>query len=141
VDTIRTREYDAWNDRLVSTRTICDIFGSWGKALQAAGLRSERTAKLQLREMVEAFKRHVGRSTMRHRPGGNSKHIWRSTGILSGGQAIVAHMEVIWSWPDDHRRPRRTYSRIQPVQEIEATVGSGDCSSKAKDESPQARPL
>lgn len=56
MDTIRTREYDGWNDRLVSTRTICDIFGSWGKTLQAAGLRSERTAKLQLREMVDAFK-------------------------------------------------------------------------------------
>lgn len=56
VDSIRTREYDEWRDRLVSTRTICDIFGSWGKALQAAGLRGERTARLQFREMVEAFK-------------------------------------------------------------------------------------
>jgi 5-methylcytosine-specific restriction endonuclease McrA len=40
----------------VCTRTICDLFGSWGKALQAAGLRSKRTAKLGLREMVDAFK-------------------------------------------------------------------------------------
>ena len=37
VDTVSTREYDDWSHRLVSTRTICDIFGSWGKALQAAG--------------------------------------------------------------------------------------------------------
>jgi|SRR3989344_3151839 len=56
VDTVRTREYDEWSNRLVSSRTICEIFGAWGKALQAAGLRSERTAKLQFREMVEAFK-------------------------------------------------------------------------------------
>jgi hypothetical protein len=56
VDTILSRQYDAWNERIVCTRTICDLFDSWGKALQAAGLRSRRTAKLELREMVDAFK-------------------------------------------------------------------------------------
>lgn len=56
VDTVSTREYDEWSDRVVSTRTLCAVFGSWGKALQAAGLRSQRTAKLQFRDMVEAFK-------------------------------------------------------------------------------------
>jgi len=56
VDTIKTREYDVWNDRVACTWTICKIFGSWGKALQSAGMRSQKPAKLQLHEMVEAFK-------------------------------------------------------------------------------------
>jgi hypothetical protein len=55
-DLVSTRAYDSWRHRLVSTRTISEIFGSWGKALQAAGLRSQRTSKLHLREMVKAFK-------------------------------------------------------------------------------------
>jgi len=62
VDTILSRQYDAWNERIACTRTICELFGSWGKALQAAGLRSRRTAKLQQREMVEAFKGDVFQS-------------------------------------------------------------------------------
>jgi hypothetical protein len=56
VDTIRMRQYDGWENRIVSTRYICHLFGSWGKALQAAGLRSVKAAKLEFREMVEAFK-------------------------------------------------------------------------------------
>ncbi len=56
VYTLSCREYDGWKHRLVSTWTIIRIFGSWGKALQAAGLRSQRTKKLQLRDMVDAFK-------------------------------------------------------------------------------------
>jgi hypothetical protein len=56
VDTIRTRQYDEWKNRLASTWYISNIFGSWGKALQAAGLRSVKTAKLEFRAMVEAFK-------------------------------------------------------------------------------------
>lgn len=56
VDTFYTREYDGWSGRLVSTKTIIDVFDSWGKALQESGLRSKRTARLQFREMVEAFR-------------------------------------------------------------------------------------
>lgn len=54
--TILSRQYDKWSERIVCTATICRLFGSWGKALQAAGLRGRRTAKLELREMVDAFK-------------------------------------------------------------------------------------
>jgi len=56
LDTIRTRQYDEWKSRPVSTKHISNVFGSWGKALQAAGLRSVKSAKLEFRDMVEAFK-------------------------------------------------------------------------------------
>ncbi len=56
VDTIRTRQYDEWKNRPFSTKHIGRVFGSWGKALQAAGLRGVKAAKLEFREMVEAFK-------------------------------------------------------------------------------------
>jgi hypothetical protein len=56
VDTIRTRQYDEWKNSPFSTRHIGRVFGSWGKALQAAGLRSVKAGKLEFREMVGAFK-------------------------------------------------------------------------------------
>jgi 5-methylcytosine-specific restriction endonuclease McrA len=56
VDTVQTREYDSWRERILCTLTICEIFGSWGKALQSAGLRSRRVRRVQFREMVDAFK-------------------------------------------------------------------------------------
>ena len=56
VDSFHTREYDEWTSRLVCSRTVCDVFGSRGRALQEAGLRSSRTAILRFPEMVEAFK-------------------------------------------------------------------------------------
>ena len=56
VVTIGMREYDAWNKRILRAETIRATFDSWGKALQAAGLRAERSCKLDLKEMVAAFK-------------------------------------------------------------------------------------
>lgn len=50
------RDYDSWNRRILSSETIRVTFGSWGKALQAAGLRAERSCKLDLKQMVAAFK-------------------------------------------------------------------------------------
>lgn len=56
ITTRTTRQYDEWKNRPFSTRHICRVFGSWGKALQTAGMRSVKTSKLEFREMVEAFK-------------------------------------------------------------------------------------
>ncbi|MGO8777870.1 MAG: HNH endonuclease [Rhodomicrobium sp.] len=50
------REYDAWHARRATSDTIRRYFGTWGKALQAAGLRAARGNKLELRDMVAAFK-------------------------------------------------------------------------------------
>ena len=56
VDTFGMREYDSWDQRLLSSETIRVTFGSWGKAMQAAGFRVERGRVLDLKEMVVAFK-------------------------------------------------------------------------------------
>lgn len=50
------RDYDAWADRLATSDTLRRVFGSWGKALQAAGFRTVRGQKLDPHQMVEAFK-------------------------------------------------------------------------------------
>lgn len=50
------REYDAWSGRLATSDTIRRYFGTWGKALQAAGLRTVRGQKLDPKDMVAAFK-------------------------------------------------------------------------------------
>lgn len=57
VDSIDMRDYNAWPKRILSAETIRVRFnGSWGKALQESGLRSQRGGKLDLRVMVTAFK-------------------------------------------------------------------------------------
>ena len=43
VDTFGQREYDAWNGKLAHSETIQLRFGTWGKALQAAGWLSGGT--------------------------------------------------------------------------------------------------
>lgn len=50
------REYDAWPRRLATSDTFRRYFGSWGKALQAAGFRTVRGRKLDPKQMVAAFK-------------------------------------------------------------------------------------
>src|SRR3990167_8909802 len=55
-DTFGMREYDAWQNRIASSETIRRRFGAWGKALFAAGIRAERSCRLDLKEMVKHFK-------------------------------------------------------------------------------------
>ena len=50
------RDYDNWSGRLATSDTIRRYFGTWGKALQAAGLRAVRGRKLAPKDMVTAFK-------------------------------------------------------------------------------------
>jgi hypothetical protein len=50
------REYDSWPGRLVTSETIRLRFRSWGRALQSAGFRVQRSNKLDSREMVTAFR-------------------------------------------------------------------------------------
>jgi hypothetical protein len=50
------REYDAWPPKRATSDTIRRYFGTWGKALQAAGLRTSRGHKLDPKAMVAAFK-------------------------------------------------------------------------------------
>jgi hypothetical protein len=50
------REYDNWEDKLLASSNIRRHFGSWGKALQAAGFRAQFTQKLDPRDMVTAFR-------------------------------------------------------------------------------------
>lgn len=56
VDAFGMREYDAWNGKLAHSETIRVRFGTWGKALQAAGCRAERGGKLDPKTMVKAFR-------------------------------------------------------------------------------------
>jgi hypothetical protein len=56
VETFGMRDYDKWDQHILSSARILVAFGSWGKALQAAGLRAERSYGLDLKEMVVAFK-------------------------------------------------------------------------------------
>lgn len=50
------RDFDKWPDRIATSDTYRRYYGSWGKALQAAGLRTIRGMKLDPKAMVEAFK-------------------------------------------------------------------------------------
>jgi hypothetical protein len=52
----QTREYDKWKDRRITSSAISQIFGSWSKAMEMASLKPTRVHKLDLREMVEAYK-------------------------------------------------------------------------------------
>jgi hypothetical protein len=54
--TFAMRDYDAWPGRVSTSDTISRYFGSWGKALQAAELRTSRGHKLDPKAMVTAFK-------------------------------------------------------------------------------------
>jgi 5-methylcytosine-specific restriction endonuclease McrA len=50
------RNYDNWSGRLATSDTIRRYFGTWGKALQAAGFRTVRGQKLDPKDMVAVFK-------------------------------------------------------------------------------------
>jgi hypothetical protein len=50
------RDYDSWSYRRASSDTIRRYFGTWGKALQSAEIRTGRGHKLDPKEMVIAFK-------------------------------------------------------------------------------------
>jgi hypothetical protein len=55
VTTFGMVEYNKWSKRIVCSGTIRNYFGSWGKALRAAGFRAQG-CKLDPKEMVNAFK-------------------------------------------------------------------------------------
>jgi hypothetical protein len=50
------RDFDKWPEKTATSDTFRRYYGSWGKALQAAGLRTIRGMKLDPQEMVRAFK-------------------------------------------------------------------------------------
>ena len=50
-----TQEYDNWSGKLLYSSAVRRRFGSWGKALQAAGFRVHH-GKLDARDMVTAFR-------------------------------------------------------------------------------------
>ena len=56
VQTFGMRDYNKWNKRIVTADTIRVMFGSWGKALHAAGFRAVRSGKFDPKGMVAAFK-------------------------------------------------------------------------------------
>jgi hypothetical protein len=70
VETFGMREYDAWDRKIVSAGIIQVRFGTWGKALQAAGCRVGRGHKLDPKAMVAAFRdcwrQHGSVPTLRH---------------------------------------------------------------------------
>lgn len=103
VDTFGMRDYDAWSKRILRSETILRTFHSWGRALQAAGLRSERMRRVKpndLREMVTAFKacwrQHdsvPSRSQLEtYLAQHNYPFRWTSYHLAYGGHTILARM-------------------------------------------------
>lgn len=80
------REYDNWSGKLLYSSGIRRHFGSWGKALQAAGFRAQFTQKLDPRDMVTAF-----------------RDCWREHGSVPNPRRLGEHLEK-------HNYPFRTRS-------------------------------
>jgi hypothetical protein len=51
-----TREYDAWDNKRLTSASITRLFGTWSKAMTEAGLKPSRVWKKDIPEMVETFK-------------------------------------------------------------------------------------
>ena len=103
VGTFRRRDYDAWNKRIVKAQTISRTFHSWGRALQAAGLRSERIHRIKpidLKEMVTAFKacwrQHDSPPSRKQLEIYLEQHSypfrWTSYHVAYGGHTVLARM-------------------------------------------------
>ena len=56
VESFGMRDYNAWRGKVAHAETIRVRFGTWGKALQAAGFRAVRGHKLDPKAMVSAFR-------------------------------------------------------------------------------------
>lgn len=54
---VTSTRWDRWNKRLITSQSISDIFGSWPKALEEAGIRPESYKKRDPKVMVELFKK------------------------------------------------------------------------------------
>lgn len=80
-----TQDYDDWSGKLLFSRAIRRRFGSWGKALQAAGFRVHHS-KLDPREMVTAF-----------------RNCWREQQSVPSQRQLSEHLEK-------HSYPFRTKS-------------------------------
>ena len=103
VSTFRMRDYDAWNKRIVKAQTISRTFHSWGRALQTAGLRSQRIHRIEpidLKEMVKAFKacwrQHDSVPSHSQLEAYLEQHNcpfrWTSYHVAYGGHTILARM-------------------------------------------------
>ena len=90
VDTFGMREYDVWDGKAAHSETIRVRFGTWGKALQAAGCRAERGGKLDSKTMVKAF-----------------RDCWRE-------QKSVPTLRQLEEFLDNHKYPFRTktYAKV-----------------------------
>lgn len=73
---IAMRDYDNWPSRIATSDTFCRYFGTWGKALQAAGLRASRGTKLDLEAMVAAF-----------------ENCWKDVGSVPSQRHLEAYLE------------------------------------------------
>jgi hypothetical protein len=101
-ETFGMRDYDSWSGRLASSETIRVHFGSWGKALQAAGLRAGRSNKLDLKDMVTAFRdcwrEHGSVPSLRHLEDYLRRHNYpfhtKSYGKVFGGLGRLAKLIV-----------------------------------------------
>jgi hypothetical protein len=80
-----TQEYDNWSGKLLFSSAVRRRFGSWGKALQAAGFRVHHS-KLDPRDMVTAF-----------------RNCWREQQSVPSQRQSSAH-------PEKHSYPFRTKS-------------------------------
>lgn len=56
VESFGMRDYNAWRGKVAHAETIRIRFGTWGKALQAAGCRAVRGHRLDPEAMVSAFR-------------------------------------------------------------------------------------
>lgn len=54
---LTSSRWDRWNKKLITSQSISDLFGSWSKALEDAGIRPKSYKLKDPRGMIELFKK------------------------------------------------------------------------------------
>ena len=102
----KEQEYNNWSGRLLRSDNIRKWFGSWGKALQAAGFRAQYT-KLDPRDMVKAF-----------------RDCWREHGTVPNNRRLGVHLGK-HNYPFRTRSYRNFFGGLGRLAKLIVQVDSG----------------